>query len=158
MNRVILTGNLARDPEVRYTQSGKAVASLVVAVNRSWKRPAEGQAQNNTDFINVVAWDKSAEFCGKYLAKGRKVLVEGRIQSRSYETQDGAKRYVTEVVSDNIEFMDSKRQDSDGGYSNSGYGHSSYSNERSSDSFGGGDDMIDNGSSKGRDGDIDIPF
>ncbi|MBR2179912.1 MAG: single-stranded DNA-binding protein [Selenomonadaceae bacterium] len=159
MNRVIITGNLARDPEVRYTQSGKAVASLVVAVNRSWKRPVEGQTQNSTDFINVVAWDKSAEFCGKYLSKGRKVLVEGRIQSRSYETQDGSKRYITEVVSDNIEFMDSKRQDSDGGYSNSSYGHSGYSSDRSSDpSFSGGDDMIDSGNSKGRDGDIDIPF
>ena len=157
MNRIILTGRLVRDPEVRYTQSGKAVASFSIAVDRN-RRTADNQ-QPTADFINIVAWEKSAEFCGKYLTKGRKILVEGRLQTRTFEAQDGSKKYFTEVVSDNIEFMDSKRQDNEGGYSNSGYGHSGYSNDRSSDSsFGGGDDMIDNGGSRGRDGDIDIPF
>ena len=157
MNRIILTGRLVRDPEVRYTQSGKAVASFSIAVDRN-RRAADNQ-QPTVDFINIVAWEKSAEFCGKYLTKGRKILVEGRLQTRTFEAQDGSKKYFTEVVSDNIEFMDSKRQDNEGGYSNSNYGHSSYSNDRSSDSsFGGGDDMIDNGNSRGRDGDIDIPF
>ncbi len=154
MNKVILTGNLTRDPEVRYTQSGKAVATFSIAVNRTWKRPGDTQTQALTDYINVVAWEKSAEFCGKYLTKGRKVLVEGRIQSRSYEAQDGSKRYVTEVVSDNIEFMDStKRQD--GGESSNYNGN----NQRSSYSsnYNSGDDMIDNGNSNGKD-DIDIPF
>ena len=159
MNRVILTGRLARDPEVRYTQSGKAVASFSIAVDRNMRRSTtDNQQQSTADFFNIVAWEKLAEFCGKYLTKGRKVLVEGRLQVRVYEAQDGSKKYFTEVVSDNIEFMDSKRQDSDGGYSNSGYGHSGYSNDRSSDSFGGGDDMIDGNNSKNRDGDIDIPF
>ena len=156
MNKVILTGNLARDPEIRYTQSGKAVATFSLAVNRGWKRPNDSQQQQITDFINIVAWDKSAEFCSKYLAKGRKVLVEGRIQSRSYEAQDGSKRYVTEVVSDNIEFMDSKRQDSgDGGYNNnySGGYSSDHSSRNSASSEN--DDMIDNGVPKD---DIDIPF
>ena len=157
MNRIILTGRLVRDPEVRYTQSGKAVASFSIAVDRN--RRASDNQQPTVDFINIVAWEKSAEFCGKYLTKGRKILVEGRLQTRTFEAQDGSKKYFTEVVSDNIEFMDSKRQDNEGGYSNSNYGHSSYSNDRSSDSsFGGGDDMIDNGNSRGRDGDIDIPF
>ena len=157
MNRIILTGRLVRDPEVRYTQSGKAVASFSIAVDRN-RRVADNQ-QPTVDFINIVAWEKSAEFCGKYLTKGRKILVEGRLQTRTFEAQDGSKKYFTEVVSDNIEFMDSKRQDNEGGYSNSGYGHSGYSNDRSSDSsYGGGDDMIDNGNSRGRDGDIDIPF
>ena len=158
MNKVILTGNLARDPEIRYTQSGKAVAGFSLAVSRGWRGKNENQQQPTADFFNITAWEKLAEFCGKYLTKGRKVLVEGRLQTRVYEAQDGSKKYFTEVVSDNIEFMDSKRQDSDGGYPSSGYGHSSYSNDRSSDSFGGGDDMIDNGGPKGRDGDIDIPF
>ncbi len=105
MNKVILVGRLAQDPEVRYTQSGKAVASFSVAVNRYG-----GQSQKEaTDFIPVVAWEKLAEICGNNLTKGRKVLVEGRLQIRSYETADGQKRRVAEVVAQNIEFMDSRR-------------------------------------------------
>ena len=159
MNKVILTGNLARDPEIRYTQSGKAVAGFSLAVSRGWRGKNENQQQPTADFFNITAWEKLAEFCGKYLTKGRKVLVEGRLQTRVYEAQDGTKRNVIDVVANEIEFAGAKRQDSEGGYSNSNYGHSGYSNDRSSDSsFGGGDDMIDNGSPKGRDGDIDIPF
>ena len=159
MNKVILTGNLGRDPEVRYTQSGKAVASFSIAVNRGWRSKNENQQQPTVDFFNVTAWEKLAEFCGKYLTKGTRILLEGRLQSRTYEAQDGTKRNVIEVVANDIEFAGGKRQDSESGYSNSGYGHSGYSNDRSSDSsFGGGDDMVDSGNSRGRDGDIDIPF
>ena len=158
MNKVILTGNLGRDPEIRYTQSGKAVAGFSIAVSRGWKNKSDSQ-QPSADFFNVTAWEKLAEFCGKYLTKGTRILVEGRLQSRTYEAQDGSKRTVVEIVANDIEFAGGRRQDNDGGYSNSSYNHSGYSNDRSSDSsFGGGDDMVDNGNSRNRDGDIDIPF
>lgn len=104
MNKAILVGNLARDPEVRYTQSGKAVASFTIAINRH-----TGNGENTADFIPVVVWDKLAEICGNNLIKGRKVLVEGRIQVRNYEGKDGVKRYVTEVIAQNVEFMESKQ-------------------------------------------------
>ena len=162
MNRVILSGRLARDPEVRYTQSGKAVAGFAIAVDRNVRRSNENQQQPTADFFNVTAWEKLADFCGKYLSKGRKILLEGRLQSRSYEAQDGSKRNVVEIVADNIEFMDSKRQNGDEGsygntnnYSGGGYSNNTYSKPSASSSNG--DDMIDNGSSKTPD-DFDIPF
>ena len=110
MNKVILAGRLARDPEVRYTQSGKAVASFSLAVNRRVGRGQDPQA----DFIPIVAWEKTAEVVGQYLAKGSQVLVEGRMQIRSYEAQDGSKRYVTEVIIQDIEFMGNKPQAASG--------------------------------------------
>ena len=160
MNKVILTGNLTRDPELRYTQSGKAVATFSLAVSRTWKKPGENQAQQLTDYINIVAWDKSADFCGKYLIKGSRVLVEGRIQSRSYEAQDGSKRYITEVVSENIEFAGARPQGGgEGSYGNNNYSGGGYhsNNSRPSAPTNNGDDMIDSGNSKTPD-DFDIPF
>lgn len=113
MNKVILMGRLARDPEIRYTQSTKAVATFTLAVDRRVRRSADGQPpQQTADFIPIVAWDKTAELCGNYLTKGRQVLIEGRMQVRSYDAQDGSKRYVTEVIADNVEFIGSR---SDGG-------------------------------------------
>ena len=109
MNKVILAGRLARDPEMRYTTSGKAVASFSLAVNRRFNRSA-GDQQQTADFIPIVAWEKLAEICGNNLVKGSQILVEGRMQIRSYEAQDGSKRYVTEVVANEIEFMGSKQQ------------------------------------------------
>ena len=109
MNKVILAGRLARDPELRYTTSGKAVASFSLAVNRRFGRNA-GDQQQTADFIPIIAWEKLAEICGNNLIKGSQVLVEGRMQVRSYEAQDGSKRYVTEVVANEIEFMGSKQQ------------------------------------------------
>ena len=101
MNKVILVGRLAQDPEVRYTQGGKAVASFNLAVNRF----GGGSAQKESaDFIPIVAWEKLAEICGNNLTKGSQILVEGRLQIRSYETQDGQKRRVSEVVAQSIEF------------------------------------------------------
>ena len=105
MNKVILVGRLAQDPEVKYTQSGKAVATFSLAVSRR-----VGQGQESTDFIPIVAWEKLAEICGNNLNKGRRILVEGRLQIRSYEAQDGTKRRVAEVIAQNIEFLDSKRE------------------------------------------------
>ena len=98
MNSVQLIGNLARDPEIRFTKTGKAVAMFTVAVSRSYT-PAGSQEQRElTDFIPCVAWGNLAETCGNNLSKGSRVFVEGRISVRSYETAEGQKRYVTEVV------------------------------------------------------------
>lgn len=104
MNKWIGKGRLTKDPEVRYTQAGKAVASFTLATDRHTK---EGQ---QADFIPCVAWEKLAEIIGNNLSKGREVLVEGRMQVRSYEAQDGSKRYVTECVINNMEFCGSKPQ------------------------------------------------
>jgi single-strand DNA-binding protein len=105
MNKAILIGNLTRDPELRTTQSGIAVATFTIAVNR---RFANAQGVREADFIPIVAWRQTAELCGRYLSKGRKVAVEGSIQNRSYDAQDGSKRYVTEIIADNIEALGSR--------------------------------------------------
>ncbi len=109
MNKVILVGRLTQDPEVRYTQTGKAVASFTIAVNRY-----TGSGQKEADFIPVIAWEKLAEICGNNLTKGQRVLVEGRLQIRSYETNDGQKRRVAEVIAQNIEFLEKKKGVEDG--------------------------------------------
>lgn len=103
LNKVILIGRLTRDPEVRYTQSGKAVTTFDIAVDRSI---VNAQGQRETDFIPIVTWGKLAETCGNYLNKGRLVAVDGRLQIRSYETQDGQKRRASEVVADGVRFLD----------------------------------------------------
>lgn len=100
MNRIIITGRLVRDPETRTTQSGKMTTGFTVAVDR--------QGSKETDFIPVVTWEKLAEICGNNLDKGRKVLVEGRLQIRSYDGKDGVKRYVSEIVAQTVEFLDKK--------------------------------------------------
>lgn len=110
MNKVILMGRLARDPDVRTTQGGKSVAQMTLAVDR--RRGADGQQE--ADFLSLVAWEKLADIAGNYLHRGSKILVEGRLQSRSYEAQDGSKRYVTEVVLSNIEFCESRKQEAAG--------------------------------------------
>ncbi len=103
LNRVILVGNLTRDPELRYTSNGGvAVTRFTVAVNRKFTNQ---QGERETDFINVVAWRALAENCGNYLNKGSLVAVEGRIQTRSYENQEGRTVYVTEVVADDVRFL-----------------------------------------------------
>jgi len=108
-NKVILMGNLARDPEVRYSVDRKAMARFSVAVNNSWK-DKNGDLQESVDFIPVVVWGPMAENCEKYLAKGSRVLVEGRIQVRSYEAKDGSgKRYATDVVASGVTFLGSPR-------------------------------------------------
>lgn len=104
MNKVILVGRLARDPELRTTGSGKSVATFSLAVDRRYK--AEGQP--TADFFNIVAWGKQAETICQYLSKGRQIALTGRLQSRSYDAQDGSKRYVTEVVLEEFDFIGSK--------------------------------------------------
>ena len=98
LNRVILIGRLTRDPELRYTQQGTAVARFTLAVNRKFKR-------EETDFIDIVVWQKQAENCAQYLTKGQLAMVEGRLQVRSYEGQDGQKRKAVEVVADDVKFL-----------------------------------------------------
>jgi single-strand binding protein len=103
MNHWIGIGRLTRDPEVRYTQSGKAIASFTLAIDR--RRSTDGNQQ--ADFISCVAWEKTAEVISQYVSKGQKIAVEGRIQTRSYD-KDGRKVYVTEVIVQSMEFCDSK--------------------------------------------------
>ncbi|MCF7869793.1 MAG: single-stranded DNA-binding protein [Candidatus Omnitrophica bacterium] len=113
LNKVFLLGNLTRDPELRYTPGGNPVSTLGLAVNRIYKSK-DGQNQKDTCFVNVVVWGKMAEISNQYLQKGRLILVEGRLQFRSWENQQGQKRNVIEVVATNIQFMpqgDSKNQD-----------------------------------------------
>lgn len=108
MNKVILMGRLTKDPELKYTQSNTAVCQFTLAVDRRFK--SEGQP--TADFINIVAWRNTAEFVSKYFTKGSKIAVVGQIQTRSYEAQDGRKVYVTEVIADEVEFCESKKQES----------------------------------------------
>ena len=107
MNRVIISGNLCNDCEAYTTQNGVSRSTFRVAVQR---RFANAQGQRESDFLTVVAWRNTADFCNKYLKKGDKVIVEGSIQTRSYDAQDGSKRYVTEIIADNVESV--RRADS----------------------------------------------
>ncbi len=103
LNRIILIGRLTQDPELRYTQSGAAVASFSLAVDR---QRANQAGERETDFINIVAWQKLGELCAQYLRKGRMAAVEGRLQIRQYENREGQKVRAAEVVADNVRFLD----------------------------------------------------
>ena len=116
MNKAILIGRLTRDPELRYTSSGRAVCQFSIAISRNYTNQ---QGQRDTDFINCVVWDKQAENLAKYITKGRLIAVDGRIQTRNYDNNEGKKVYVTEVLANNIQFLESK---------NSGQGNNSESN------------------------------
>ncbi len=105
MNKVLLIGRLTRDPELRYTGSNRAVTQITIAVNRNFTNQ---NGEREADFINVVVWDKAAENLKKYVGKGRMVAVEGRIQTRNYDNNEGKKVYVTEVVAQNVQFLDSR--------------------------------------------------
>ena len=109
LNKVLLIGNLTRDPELRYTPSGVAVCTFGMATNRSWKN-SSGEIQEATEFHRIVAWAKLAELCSQWLFKGRKVFVEGRLQTRDWTGQDGNKRITTEVVIDSMLILDSQRK------------------------------------------------
>lgn len=116
MNKVFLIGRLTRDPELRYTGSNTAVASFSIAVNRNFTNQA---GEREADFINIVVWRKQAENVKNYLTQGSQVAIDGRIQTRSYDDADGKKRYVTEVVADNVEFLGSKNSSQQGGANSS---------------------------------------
>jgi single-strand DNA-binding protein len=106
VNKVILLGNLTRDPELRYTEHSKAVCTFRLATNRNWTTET-GEKREETEYHHIVAWEKLAELCDKYLRKGRKVYVEGRLHSRSYTGQDGIEKHATEIVIDDMVMLDS---------------------------------------------------
>ena len=105
MNKVILAGRLTKDIEMRYTQTGKAIARFILAVNR---RVSKDKEKQQADFIPIIIWNKLAEVCSKYLTKGSQILVEGHLQIRDYVAQDGKKHYIAEVIAQELEFMGSK--------------------------------------------------
>ena len=107
MNKVFLSGNLTKDPEVRYTNTGKAYARVGIAVNRPFSK------DKTVDFFNLVVWDKSAENMGKYLAKGSRILLEGRLQTSKYKDNAGNERTATDIIVENWEFADSKKKPAD---------------------------------------------
>lgn len=146
LNRIILIGRLTQEPEMKYTQSGKAVTNFTLAVDRPHSQNKE------TDFIRIVAWDKLAELVAQYLHKGRLAAVEGRLQIRQYEDKEGNKQRIAEVVADNVRFLDRAPEDNgNGNHSGGGGGHTSSSTYRDdpfADPFSGGVDITDD----------DLPF
>jgi single-strand DNA-binding protein len=148
VNKVILIGNLGRDPEVRSTPSGQAVASFTLATNRRW-RDKNGQKQEETEWHNIVVWGKQAEIAGQYLTKGKQIYLEGRLQTRSWEDRNsGEKKYRTEIVCDNFQML--SRGDMEGGRGGGG------SRDFGGGSQGGGPSYDDPG--YGPEDDDDIPF
>jgi single-strand DNA-binding protein len=148
LNKVILIGNLGRDPEVRSTPSGQPVASFTLATNRRWKDKS-GQRQEQTEWHNIVVWGRQAEVAGQYLTKGKQIYLEGRLQTRSWDDKtSGEKKYRTEIVCDNFQMLGQRGgggdMDSPGGPSPSG-GH-------------GGGPSYDDGGFGGGPEDDDIPF
>jgi single-strand DNA-binding protein len=122
-NKVILIGNLTRDPQVKYTTGGTAVAEIGLAVNRSWFDKQSNSRREETTFIDVTLWGRTAEIAGEYLAKGRQVLIEGRLQTDSWDDKDtGQKRYKLKVVAENMTMLGSR---GDGGASSRGRGSAS---------------------------------
>lgn len=113
MNKAILIGRLTRDPELRYTSSNRAVCQFTIAIDRPFTNQATGNRE--ADFINIVAWDKTGENVGKYMTKGRLIAVEGRIQTRNYDNNEGRKVYVTEVIASNVQFLESRNATSSTG-------------------------------------------
>ena len=135
LNHIVLMGRLTRDPELRRTGSGIAVASFSLAVDRDFGSKESGEKE--TDFIDIVAWRNTAEFVSKYFTKGRMAVVSGRLQIRNWNDKDGNKRRSAEVVADNVYFGDSKRDaDSGNGYTGSNYGGNSYGSNPGGNGYG----------------------
>ena len=132
LNKVQLIGNLTKDPELRQTPNGSSVCSFTVATNLTWK-DANGQKQDKAEFHNVVTWGKLAEICNQYLQKGKKVYLEGRLQTRDWEAEDGSKRYKTEIVAENMIMLSQ---------ANSSYEPSGSSNDYAAQPSSGGSDDI----------------
>ena len=110
VNKVILIGRLGKDPAVKYTPSGRAVANFSIATNEAWTK--EGEKHEQTDWHNIVLWGKTAEIAGQYLVKGSRVFIDGKLRTRQYD-KDGQTHYMTEVIGDRLEFLDSKPQGQD---------------------------------------------
>lgn len=151
-NKVLLIGNLGKDPEVRFTSNGKAVAKFPVATSEKWT-DTDGNKQERTEWHNIVVWGKQAETCGQYLSKGRQVFIEGSIRTRQYDDKDGNKRYMTEVVARDVRFLGSA----------GGRGGDQMSAPRGEDTGGGrgggrGGDAPEDAQGGGPPDDDDIPF
>lgn len=125
INKVILIGNLGADPEVRYTQSGAPVASFRVATTERWK-DKQGEVQEQTEWHSIVAWNRLAEICGEYLAKGSRVYVEGKLQTRKWQDQDGKDRYSTEIVAREMKMLSPRAGSAPGGDPGYGAGGEAY--------------------------------
>ena len=121
INKAILIGRLGSDPEIRYTPSGVAVANFSIATSEEWKDKDTGDKQERTEWHRIVVWRRLAEICGEYLSKGRQVYIEGRIQTRSWEDRDGNKRYTTEIIANDVQFLGT-RDMSEGGRPQGGMG------------------------------------
>ena len=146
LNHIVIMGRLAKDPELRHTQSGVAVTSFRLAVDRDFKDKSTGEKA--TDWIDVVAWRQTGEFVSRYFTKGRMAVVEGRLQIRQYTDREGNKRTAAEVVADNVYFGDSKKVDSGAGYWDEGRGSAA------SDAGGGEENKFE----ELEDDDGDLPF
>ena len=153
INKVILIGNLGNDPEMRHTPNGAGVCEFRLATNEAWT-DKQGQRQERTEWHRVVVWGKKAEVCSKYLSKGRQVYVEGRLRTRSWEDKEGNKRYTTEVVANDVQFLGGGGRDGGGGGGGggrSGGGGGGMDEPPPGDYFGGG-------GGGGNGPDDDIPF
>ncbi len=122
VNKVILVGRLGKDPELRYTPSGAAVATFSLATTENYK-DRDGNRQEKTEWHNIVVWRQLAEVCGKFLHKGKQVYLEGKIQTRSYDDRDGNKRYITEIVVDQMQMLGSREDSQGGGQGGQGSGY-----------------------------------
>jgi single-strand DNA-binding protein len=151
VNKAILVGRLGADPDMRYTPSGQGVCELRVATSESWN-DKNGQRQERTEWHRIVVWGKRAEICSKYLAKGRQVYVEGRIQTRTYDDKDGNKRYITEIVANDVQFLGGGNRDG-AGQGRSDDGPPSPPSDADFGGYGGG-----GGGGSGGGPDDDIPF
>ncbi len=111
VNKVIIIGRLGKDPEIRYTPAGDAVATLTIATSDDWRDKNTGERQSKTEWHRVVAWRKLAEIAGNYLKKGSQVYIEGKLQTRSWEDRDGVKRFTTEIIAQNMQMLDTLPKD-----------------------------------------------
>ncbi|MFN2382887.1 MAG: single-stranded DNA-binding protein [Gemmatimonadota bacterium] len=158
INKVILIGNLGKDPELRHTASGKAVASFSVATNRSWNAP-DGTAHEETEWHNIVVWDRLAEICQQYLQKGRKVYLEGRLQTRSWDDKSGQKRYTTEIVANQMIILDAPGGAGAGGARSGAAGAARGAGARAGRTAdGGGDEVGAEAFPETDEADDDLPF
>ncbi|EAC3408815.1 single-stranded DNA-binding protein [Listeria monocytogenes] len=132
MNRVVLVGRLTKDPDLRYTPAGAAVATFTLAVNRPFKNT---QGEQEADFINCVVWRKPAENVANFLKKGSMAGVDGRVQTRNYEDKDGKRVFVTEVVAESVQFLEPKNNNTGGSTSNNYQGEVNYSNNNKTSSY-----------------------
>ncbi|OPX36895.1 MAG: single-stranded DNA-binding protein [Desulfobacteraceae bacterium 4484_190.1] len=105
INKVILVGRLGKDPEIRYTPAGAAVANFTIATSEEWKDKSTGEKQEKTEWHRIVAWRRLGEICGEYLHKGSQVYIEGKIQTRAWDDRDGNKRYTTEIIAQNMQML-----------------------------------------------------